>query len=407
MGRNPIKRREFLEKSALGFAVAATGVPAVKKTGRDQEIKNKIITRKLGRTGLELPVVSFGVMNTYSPDMLHKALEMGIKHFDTAHGYLRGNSERYIGQVIEESGMRDKVIIATKMYFNRDRETGVFLTEGGGRQFGATQEDFNEQLKISLERLRTEYVDILYLHSCYTPEMVNFEPMMDAFVKAKKEGIARFIGVTTHANEPAVIRAAVDAGIYDVIEIGINYWMKDKEEIKKAAAYAAGKDIGIVAMKTVGGNDMNKEKSADINHKAALKWVLSDKSISTAIPGMTTFAQMDLNWSIMDEGLTLTEADMADLERADKGQDSLFCQGCRSCLSTCRSLVYIPNLMRAFMYAQGYGNLIQAEMTVEELPQDKGLAVCRACSSCTAVCQNGYDIKQRIGSLISMGFGRP
>ncbi len=55
-------------------------------------------------------------MNSDSPDLIRKALDMGIKHLDTAFLYLRGNSERVIGQVLEETGKRKDVYIATKIW---------------------------------------------------------------------------------------------------------------------------------------------------------------------------------------------------------------------------------------------------------------------------------------------------
>ena len=98
----------------------------------------------MGRTKLEVPVLSFGVMNTDSPDLIKKALEMGLKHLDTANGYLRGNSETAIGRVLKETGMRDKVYVATKIYLARDWEKGVFTLEDTGFAPAATTGNFNK-----------------------------------------------------------------------------------------------------------------------------------------------------------------------------------------------------------------------------------------------------------------------
>ncbi|MBN1221882.1 MAG: aldo/keto reductase, partial [Candidatus Aminicenantes bacterium] len=198
MGKNNIKRREFLGKAALGTIGAGIGVPLLKAKTEVRNHPVEIINRTLGRTGLEIPIVSFGVMNSDSPDLINQALDMGIKHLDTAHVYLRGNSERVIGEVLEKRGGRDKVYIATKMRLARDREKNVFVEKGSDREPPANAEGLNKQLALSLQRLRTDYVDILYLHSIYSPEMTTFEPLMNALVKVKKEGKARFIGTTTH-----------------------------------------------------------------------------------------------------------------------------------------------------------------------------------------------------------------
>ncbi len=397
-----MKRREFIGKTALGMVGAGLSIPLAKKTVASQEQQPKILYRTLGRTDLRIPVVSFGVMNSDSPDLINRALDMGINHLDTANVYLRGNSERVIGEVMERRGDRDKFYVATKMRFSRDTDKGVFTLKGSDREPGATEENLIKQLETSLERLRTDYVDILYLHSCYSPKMVTFEPLMNALVKVKKQGKTRFIGTSTHTDVANVIRATTDAGIYDVVLAAYNYVLEEKEDIKKAIAYAAGKGVGFVAMKTQGGRRLQQDPDTEINNQAALKWVLNDENVCTTIPGMTTFEQLDMNMGVMND-LTLTEPELKDLQLAASLRGTLFCQNCRACVPTCPNNVAVPNLMRAYMYAAGYGNYIQARATIAELPGNKGLDVCRKCSNCQASCRRGIDIGSRVNSLIAEG----
>jgi len=138
----------------------------------------------------------------------------------------------------------------------------------------------------------------------------------------------------------------------------------------------------------------------EVNHKAALKWVLNDENVCTAVPGMTTFDQLYLNLKVMSD-FTLSEGEKRELQLASKLKGTLYCQNCRSCISTCSHRVEIPTLMRAYMYAQGYGNLFQASITTAGLPQKSGLNVCRDCSSCTAICRNGININSRLKSLLA------
>ncbi len=394
-----MKRREFIGKSAFGLFSAGLATPFLNKEIVGQERESKIIYRTLGRTNLRIPIVSFGVMNSDSPDLIKRALDRGITHLDTAHVYLRGNSERVIGEVLERNGNREKVYVATKMRFARDNEKRVFLLRGSAREPGATAENLFEQLETSLQRLRTDYVDILYLHSCYSPQMATYEPLMNALVKAKKQGKARFIGTTTHADMANVIRATADAGIYDVVLTAYNYVQEEKEEVKKAIQYAVGKGVGVVAMKTQGGRRLQQDPDVEINHQAALKWVLNDENVCTTIPGVTTFEQLDLNLGVMND-LALTGKEQRDLQLAGSMRGTLYCQNCRSCIPTCPRGVEVPKLMRSYMYAKGYGNYVQARTTIAELPENQGLNVCRECSPCTASCRRDIDIGSRIKSLI-------
>jgi len=333
-------------------------------------------------------------MNSDSPDLLRKALDMGIKYYDTAHGYLRGNSEKVIGEVMQETGMRDKVYIGTKIFLPRDQKKLVYLPE-------ANEENFNNTLNISLQRLRNDYVDILYLHRTDSVDMVNYEPTMRMLEKAKESGKARFIGVSIHGYEPDILHAVADAGIYDVVLTRYNFMQEHREEIKKAIQYAAAKGVGVVVMKTQGGRRLQQDM--EVNHEAALKWALSDENVCTAIPGMTTFDQMDLNFKVMTD-LALSEAEKRELQLASMLKGTFYCQDCRSCIASCPHDVEIPTLMRAYMYAEGYKNQVQARMTVAELPQHCGLKVCQNCTLCVASCRHGINISQRLKSLIAQGF---
>jgi len=285
------------------------------------------------------------------------------------------------------------------MRFARDREKNVFTLRGTEREPGASEENLFKQLETSLQRLRTDYIDILYLHSCYSPQMATYEPLMNALVKAKKQGKARFIGVTTHSNEPDVIRASVDAGVYDVVLAAYNFAQNHREDVKKAIQYAVSKGVGVVAMKTQGGRSLQERGEIEINHEAALKWVLEDENVCTTIPGMTTFDQLDQNFGVMNN-LALSGIERSEIQFASNLKGKIYCQNCRSCISTCPNKAEIPNLMRAFMYAKAYGNYVQAGMTAAELPPKKGLNVCRSCSSCTASCPNGINIGSRVKTLI-------
>ncbi len=405
MGRRGINRRQFIGKTAAGVFSAGLGIPLLKGNSFSQNAAEEIPTRTLGRTNLQIPILSFGVMNSDSPDLIRKAIDIGIKHLDTASAYLRGNSEMSIGKTLDEDKLRDKVYLATKMRFARDNDKNTFLESGPAREPLATKENFQKQLETSLQRLRTDHVDILYLHSCYSSEMVTYEPMMEALVNAKKEGKTRFIGTSTHSNEPEVIRATVDAGIYDVVLTAQSVTLDKKEDIKKAIAYAASKDIGVVAMKTHGGVRRNREADPGIDHKSAFKWVLSDENICTTIPGMTTFEQLDFNFNVV-KNYALTASEEMAVRQASSIQNPLYCQNCRSCISSCPKGVEIPSLMRAYMYAEGYGNLLQAEMTAEVLPEEKGLKTCEECSTCSASCQYGIKIYERLQALFAQGLTR-
>jgi predicted aldo/keto reductase-like oxidoreductase len=98
------------------------------------------------------------------------------------------------------------------------------------------------------------------------------------------------------------------------------------------------------------------------------------------------------------EDLVLTEEEKKDLKLSSLNGGG-YCQNCRDCVGQCPANVEIPSLMRAVMYAEGYGNLSQAEFTLGILPEDRGLAACRGCSVCRVDCRNGMQVDHNVKTL--------
>jgi predicted aldo/keto reductase-like oxidoreductase len=388
-----LKRRDFIKTGLAGLAAvgavpgavrAAVPGAAVQAPGAEK----KPIVRTLGRTGLKVPIVSMGVMNADNPAVVQAALETGITLLDTAWGYQRGRNEQMIGEVVK-GRPRDSFMIATKIPGpGRDRS----LQGLGGDAF---EKAFLAKFDESLGRLGLDFVDILYLHNNTTPETVQDRAVIKALQKVKKEGRARFIGITTHGNEPAVIRATVAVSAYDVILTGYNFQKDYREDLRRAVADAAAAGLGIVAMKTQAGVYWDKEKQQKINMKAALKWVLNDPNVATAVPGFTTFDQLQEDWSVVSN-IHLTPEELADL-RIGESIAGLYCQHCERCLPGCRQGLPIPDLMRGYMYAYGYRNLRAAHDLVGSL--DIAADPCASCASCAAACAKGFDLRSRIRDI--------
>ncbi|MDH7494273.1 MAG: aldo/keto reductase, partial [Candidatus Saccharicenans sp.] len=116
--RKTLNRRKFLGTAAGTLAgVLTLGRPSFSDGKTHPEEKpGDLITRTLGRTGYKIPIVSMGVMNADNPELVRRAYEAGIRHFDTANVYQRGRNEEMLGRVlVEELKARDRVVIATKI----------------------------------------------------------------------------------------------------------------------------------------------------------------------------------------------------------------------------------------------------------------------------------------------------
>jgi aryl-alcohol dehydrogenase-like predicted oxidoreductase len=192
----------------------------------------------LGQSGLRVSRVGIGCNNfggrigaKETRSVVEAALEAGITFFDTAEVYGHGGeSERLLGEILE--GRREQVVLATKFAWDSDA--------GGG-----SADDVRRAIAGSLERLRTEYVDLYYLHrpDARTPiaetlgvldELVqagtvkaigcsNFsaEQLAEADRVAREQGTARFTVLQNHYN---LLRRDDDAGVLPLCrELGVSY----------------------------------------------------------------------------------------------------------------------------------------------------------------------------------------
>jgi len=114
-----ISRRRFLKTGFAGAGMAALSPSIVSAASPDQ--RENIIYRTLGRTGLKVPVVSFGVMRSDNAGLCKAAYEKGITLFDTAYGYQGGNNETMLGNLFKNYP-RNSFILATKVKPTTDRE---------------------------------------------------------------------------------------------------------------------------------------------------------------------------------------------------------------------------------------------------------------------------------------------
>ncbi|MBS1676294.1 MAG: aldo/keto reductase [Actinobacteria bacterium] len=169
--------------------------------------------RPLGRTGLEVSEVSIGSWLTYgggiASDAAHActraAFEVGINYFDTANVYGFGASERALGEVLADYP-RDSYLLATKV--------GMPAVADFSER-GSSAAQIARQIDASLERLRTDYVDVYFSHR-FDPT-VPIEETVEAFQAVLAAGKARHIGFSEWTAEQ--IEAGIQVGGPDLFAV--------------------------------------------------------------------------------------------------------------------------------------------------------------------------------------------
>src|SRR5512147_581752 len=148
-----------------------------------------------------------------------------------------------------------------------------------------------QSVERSLRRLGTDYVDVLVWHDLHRSEEVSDERLHEFMMKMKKEGKARYTGFSAHGNMASLLREAARSAYHDVALVSYNF--THSKDLRDAVAQASKTGIGIVAMKTQAGGYKKGKMEGLSPHQAALKYVLNDQNVATAVPGVTTIEQIE------------------------------------------------------------------------------------------------------------------
>ncbi|WOQ17152.1 L-glyceraldehyde 3-phosphate reductase [Raineyella sp. W15-4] len=193
-----------------------SGTPYVAAEDRyDPDRPGAMVYRRVGKWGLKLPVLSLGLWHNFGDlhllghqrEILHRAFDAGITHFDLANNYgpPYGAAEINFGQFLRTDlrPYRDELVISTKAGW--DMWPGPYGQGGGSRKYVLAS------LDQSLERLGLDYVDIFYSHR-YDPETPIEETMM-ALDQAVRSGRALYVGISSYSPEKTAEAARIAADL--------------------------------------------------------------------------------------------------------------------------------------------------------------------------------------------------
>lgn len=362
-------RREFLQ---AGFALPAAGLISYKSEGTVQPLPVASY-RMLGKTGLKVSAVGSGVGVEPNPEVIARAIDLGVNYFDTARGYGGGHSEQVTGAALK--GKREKVILASKT----DARTGA---------------DVLKDMDASLKALNTDYLDIWHLHSRDMPDTIT-EEAVEACELLKKQGKTRFIGVSAH-DINAVVDTILKIGKFDVVQTTYSYALNAPF---RQAAISRLKDaeIGVVAMKViiaVAGFVPREVKLPPEGPLAAIKWVLMNPAISTTVPYTKNTAELEMNFRAMTE--VYTPRDEMMLYTRSREIRTLYCRMCYECKGMCPKGLPVTDELRFLAYNDFGGSYQQAKEGFTNLSEAIRAVRCSDCSSCAIHCPNGVDVRERM-----------
>ena len=271
--------------------------------------KTEMMVSELGFGGIPIIPVSF----KDSVAVVKHCYEQGITFYDTANAY--ADSEKKIGTALES--VRDKVIIATK--------TGKRDAEGAA-----------QHISFSLENLKTDYLDLYQFHNISSDEALEeilaSGGAMEAVKQAMDEGKIRHMGFSSHKIETSI--KVCKTGLFSTIQFPFNFI--EKEPLDELFQVARELDMGIIAMKPLGGGLLER---ADLCFK-----FLQQYPYVVPIPGIMYQREIDEILALYQSPKSLNEEDLKEIDRirGELGKD--FCHRCRYCLP-CDQDVKIPEIL--------------------------------------------------------------
>lgn len=259
----------------------------------------------LGRSGLRVSELSLGTLTfgedwgwgaskTESQKIFDAFAEAGGNFIDTACNYTEGTSEKYVGEFVASD--RDYFVIATK-YTLRSRGANSMDPNAGGNN----RKNLMRSVEASLERLNTDYIDLLYLHMWdYTTSVREVMRGLDDLVR---DGKVHYIGFS---DTPAYIVAKANMladlqSLSPVVAIQVPYNLLRRDPERDLFPMAKEEDVGVTAWGLLGGGVLTgkyRDVNVDKRHESASEdqMAIADKVVEIADKVGRSPSQVAINW---------------------------------------------------------------------------------------------------------------
>ncbi len=352
----------------------------------------------LGKTGLKVSRLGFGCMRLpmsgehvdrdLSTPLLRRAVELGVNYFDSAVGYCNQDSQRALGEAMQ--GLRDRVILSTKNpHYDKKDERGWW-----------------KNLENSLERLRTDVIDVYNFHGIdwhvYTGQLEGNDGQLRWMRQAKEQGLIRHICFSFHGLA-ANLKKLAATGCFDAVTLQYNLLDRSLERTFRHVAEL--NRMGIVVMGPVCAGRLGGASEeicrtlpgAKSLAEVAIRFVLANPHVSVALSGMGNLQELEENAAVASRTTPLLPAETRRIKSAltqFKKLADLYCTGCNYCMP-CPAGVNIPANFTALNAYRVYGLKAHAKASYKRLAKAQA-SQCAECGQCMAKCPQKIDIIKQL-----------
>lgn len=329
--------------------------------------------------------------------MVDKFIESGFNYFDTAHGYIRGESEKAIKKCLTSRYPRSAYLLTDK------------LTE----PYFKKQEDILPFVKSQLEATGVDYFDYYLMHAQNSRNYEHFKKCRayETVFELKKQGLIRHVGISFHDTAEVLEQILSDYPEIEVVQIQFNYLDYESPSVQSHKLYDICKrhNKPIIVMEPVKGGslvnlpDAGKKVLDNLGGGSyasyALRFALHFPQIAMVLSGMSDLPQMEDNVLSTKDAEPLTDDEMiaiGEVRDIINGVSAIPCTKCRYCVEQnhCPANIPIPEIFSLYNTKRAFNDW-NADFYYRNLTFGKNgkASMCIKCGKCEKACPQHLTIR--------------
>lgn len=291
---------------------------------------------------MRLPMAENKVDRDATTRMVDAFLEAGLNYFDTAHGYLDGQSETALRACLTSRYPRERYVLTNKLSGN----------------FFHTQEEILPLFQSQLDACGVTYFDFYLMHAMNAQRHADYQRLhaYDTALELKAQGKIRHMGISFHDSAQVLDRILTDRPEIEVVQLQFNYVDYLDPGVQSRACYDVCRKHGkpVIVMEPVkGGSLVNLPQEAlelmtgGSPASYAIRFAASFDGIAMVLSGMSNLAQVEDNLGYMTDFQPLTDGEMdivAAVRDIYQSRHRIPCTTCRYCTEVCPMEIPIPEL---------------------------------------------------------------
>ena len=354
------------------------------------------VKKNFGFGCMRLPMKGKEVDFEETAKMVDMFLANGFNYFDTAHGYLDGQSEIALKKCLTSRYPREAYVLTNKL-------SGHYIEKN---------EDIRPFFQKQLEACGVDYFDFYLMHAQNKDLFAKYKQMhaYETVMELRDEGKIRHFGISFHDRAEVLERILTEYPEIEVVQIQFNYVDYDDPAVQSRKCYEVCRKFNkpVIVMEPVkGGNLVNLPEDAkavleDLHGGSpvsyAIRFVAGFPGMMMVLSGMSNMEQMQDNISFMRDFKPLDETERAAVENVQEifhRKDLIPCTACRYCTDGCPKHISIPDLF-AIMNTKQIHHDWNADCYYEDVHTAPGRKAsdCLKCGKCEKVCPQHLPIRK-------------